>query len=368
MATSPKKTSTKKSARSKKPTTSKPTIHEKKKHSLIATYEKLTVRYRDFLARRPHRSFRLTRRRDYVRSLKAPGYIAFTFAVNRMLRNHWKLFALLIATYAFIMVALGAITSQEIYATINGLLGESTKDLFGEGLGQIGQAGLIGLSAFASVGSGLSPDQGVYLSFALLFAWLATVWLLREILAGRKPKLRDGLYNSGAPILSTVGVMLILLVQLLPIGLLILLYAGLSAIGVVASGFGAMLFWIFAITIATLALYWITSTVIALVVVTIPGMYPLRAVRLSSDLVIGRRMRVFLRLLWGAAVALITWALVIIAAILVDNLAKFLWPDLADFSLVPYVGVLVSAFASVWYASYVYLFYRKVVDDDAAPA
>jgi len=139
----------------------------------------------------------------------------------------------------------------------------------------------------------------------LLFAWLATVWLLREILAGRKPKLRDGLYNSGAPILSTIGVGLVLLIQLLPIGIVALVYAALSAVGLVAGGFGAMLFWMIAAVIATLVLYWATSTIIALVVVTIPGMYPLRAVRLSSDLVVGRRLRVFYRLLWGLVAVLV---------------------------------------------------------------
>jgi len=202
----------------------------------------------------------------------------------------------------------------------------------------------------------------------LLFAWLATVWLLREILAGRKPKLRDGLYNSGAPILSTIGVGLVLLIQLLPIGIVALVYAALSAVGLVAGGFGAMLFWMIAAVIATLVLYWATSTIIALVVVTIPGMYPLRAVRLSSDLVVGRRLRVFYRLLWGLVAVLLGWVVVIIVSVLIDNLVKSLWPASADFSLVPYVGALASALATVWYAAYVYLFYRKVVDDDAKPA
>jgi hypothetical protein len=46
-------------------------------------------------------------------------------------------------------------------------------------------------------------------------AWLTTVWLLRNILAGHKIKLRDGIYGSGSPILPTFLVSLILIVDLM---------------------------------------------------------------------------------------------------------------------------------------------------------
>jgi len=344
------------------------TLSEKIRERVHSGWKRIRTRHKNFLARRPHRSFRLTRRRDYARSLAIPGYIAFTVHVNRTVRTHWKLFLSLALIYALIMIVLGAITNQDTYSTMNDLLGSAGKELFDGGLSQLAQAGLIALSTFASTGSDLSADQTIYLTLSLLFVWLATVWLLREILVGRKPKLRDGIYNSGAPILSTVAVLLIVAIQLMPIGIVMLLYAGLSAIGVVGGGFGAMLFWVFAAVVAALVLYWITSTIIALVVVTIPGMYPLRAVRLAGDLVMGRRLRILLRLLWGVVVTLIAWAIVLVLSVLLDNLLKMSFPDTAGFSIVPYVGAIVSSVAIVWFAAYVYLFYRKVVDDDAKPA
>ena len=90
--------------------------------------------------------------------------------------------------------------------------------------------------------------------------------------------------------------------------------------------------------------------------------------RVAGDLVVGRRLRILMRLLWGAAVAFIVWAVVLIVSVLLDNLVKMSFPDLTSFSVEPYVGAIVSAFAMVWFAAYVYLFYRKVVDDDAKPA
>lgn len=321
-----------------------------------------------FLARRPHRSFRLTRRRDYTRSLQVPGYIAFTLYVTRMLREQWKVFLPIALLYGAIMIALGAITSQETYATLSGLLSGASEELFSGGPWQLAQAGLIAIGTFASTGTTVSADQGVYLAFSIMFVWLATVWLLRERLAGRSPKVRDGLYNSGAPILSTVGVLLVMVVQFFPIGIAMLLYAGLSTLGLVSEGFGSMLFWLFASVVACLVAYWVTSTIIALVVVTIPGMYPLRALQLSGDLVVGRRLRIMFRLVWGLFLSMLGWILLLLVSILVDELIKNVFPDIADISLVPYISVFAGAAATVWFAAYTYLFYRRVVDDDAKPA
>lgn len=321
-----------------------------------------------FIARRPHRSFQLTRRRDSSRSLTIEGYVAFTLYVNRMFRQHWQMFGLLIIIYALIMAILGAITTQDTYDSIDALLRGAAGDFFGKGVGQIGQAGLLALSAFASSAGNLQPDQHVYLILSLILAWLSTVWLLREIMLGRKPKLRDGLYNSGAPLLSTLGVVIVLVVQLLPIGLIVLAYAALSSVGILEDGFGSMLFWLIAATITALVLYWITSTIIGLIVVTLPGIYPLRAVKLSGDLVVGRRLRVMYRLLWGVMAVALTWVGVLVVTILVDNWLKILLPGIAWVPIVPYVGALATAYAVVWYAIYTYLFYRKIVDDNAKPA
>lgn len=341
---------------------------QKTKVWLAQSWQHINARRKNFLARRPHRSFRRTRRRDYTRSLTMPGYIAFTAEVTRTLRAHWKLFLLLALTYALVMVALGAITSQELYTSVNQTVSDASHELFDGGIGKLGEAAFVALAAFGSSGTELSADQGVYLSFSVLFVWLATIWLLRELLAGRKPRLRDGLYNSGAPILSTVGVVIVLAVQLVPVGVATLLYYGLSQAQMLHEGFGAMLFGIFAATIAALVLYWISSTILALVVVTIPGMYPLHALRIAGDLVVGRRLRVFLRLLWGLLAAALIWSLALLVVVLIDNVVKTSFPDAPAFSLAPYIAAAISAMIAVWFAAYVYLFYRKVVDDDAKPA
>lgn len=329
---------------------------------------RLTHRYQAFLSRRPHRSFQRTMRRDYVRSLSLPGYIAFTHHVTRTVLGYRKVFVWLIICYALIMVALGGVTDQSAYTQISDLLKESSQTLLDGGVDQLGQAGLLLAATVWGGGGSLSPDQQVYLMFTLLMIWLTTVWLLRELLLGRRPKLRDGLYNAGAPIIATLLVALVLLVQLLPLGLMALAYSGLTSVGLATESFGAMLFWTVTAMVAALVLYWVTSTLIAMVVVTLPGMYPLRAVRIASDLVLGRRVRILYRWLWAALVLLVSWVVVMIPIILLDGWIKGIWSQLQGIPLVPFVVALLSAASTVWFAAYVYLLYRKVVDDDAKPA
>ena len=61
---------------------------------------KAKKRRSDFLKRRPHRSFRLTRRRDYARSWNLPGYWSFANEVRLLLWSNRWLFAKFIALYS----------------------------------------------------------------------------------------------------------------------------------------------------------------------------------------------------------------------------------------------------------------------------
>ena len=338
------------------------------KAAVSRRFQRIRSRHAAFMARRPHRSFRRTRRRDYARSLKVPGYIALTASVTKMFRAHWKTFVMLLVVYTAVIILVGGVTNQDTYTQISSLLKDSTKDIFGDGAHKVGEAGLMAISAVLTGPQNLSVDQQIYLFLALLFVWLCTVWLLREFMMGRKPRLRDGVYNSGAPIMSTLLVIAILIFQLFPVGLVALVYAGLTAVGLLDGGFGSMLFWVFAATVGCLVLYWITSTIVALVVVTLPGMYPMRAIRAAGDLVVGRRLRILLRLLWGVGCVVLAWAIVMIPIIILNTAISAAWPPMKNIPLVPFFGALMSSISVAWFASYVYLFYRKVIDDDAKPA
>ena len=329
-----------------------------------ASFKKFNAWRKDFLSRRPHRSFRLTRRRDYVRSLELPGYIAFTHHVNKTLWQHKKLFMGLVFVYLVLLFILVGIGSQDTYLSLINSLKDSSSSVADGDISQLGQAGLVFLS-IASVGISTEPTeaQQIYTIILSLLVFLTTVWLLRNIMAGHKVKLRDGLYSAGAPIISLVAVTLVLLVQMIPIFVAIIAYGAASGTGLLLGGVEAMLFWIAASLLALLSIFWATSTFFGMIIVTLPGMYPMKALRNAGDLVLGRRVKIVLRWLWMFLMIAVFWAAVLIPVILLDLWLKDLLPVLNGVPIVPVVLALLGAVSVLWFSAYVYLLYRKVVDE-----
>jgi len=334
----------------------------------IRLFYRTKERVSAFLKRRPHRSFRRTRRRDYARSLELPGYFAFTKYVTKTIFANWKTFSLLLlvaSIFTFVLVGIG---SQDIFNTLATTLSTTSGDFF-SGWGKVGEAGLLFLS---SVSGGLSQEltelQQALAVILVLFTWQTSVWLLRNMLAGHKVKLRDGLYSASAPMLATLIVAIVLLVQLLPFGLAIIGYSAAVSTGLLTGGVEAMMFWIAAGLLTVLSLYWITSTFFALIIVTLPGMYPFKAVKIAGDLVIGRRLRILSRLLWMSIVVSISWAIILIPIILINSWVNGMWAAANWVPVVPVAILILSTATVIWVSSYVYLLYRKVVADDAEPA
>ena len=123
-----------------------------------------------------------------------------------------------------------------------------------------------------------------------------------------------------------------------------------------------MLFWIAAGLLALLSLYWITSSILALIIVTLPGMYPYRAIKTAGDLILGRRIKILIRWLWMALVVVVSWAVVVIPVILLDMWLVSAWPGLQWLPLVPFTIVVMGAVTAIWVSAYAYIVYRKVVE------
>ena len=327
-------------------------------------------RRNSFIKRRPHRSFILTRRRDYKRQLEMPGYFAFTIEASRLIWTKKWLFLRLILVFIALVVIFGLMGRQDIYDQLYNTLDETAPEsVFGGTFGGISKAGVILLT---SVTSGLTPkmDSGQIIIASLLglYIWLTTVWLLRKIVAGKRVILRDGLYNAGSPILPTMLTLLILLIQMVP-GALAALVAGAAwQSGLIEGGAFSMLTSVALVLIIVLSLYWMVSTFLALVVVTLPGMYPLRAIAIAGDLVIGRRLRLMYRIIWMFLVIVSWWIVIMIPVILFDGWIKFIFSQISWMPTVPIFMLIMSIITIVWVCVYIYLLYRKVVDDGTAPS
>ena len=357
-----------KATKSSSPAPQKSTKSVRQAQPLRALHRSFKQRAHNYLGRRPHRSFRRTHQRFYARSLRLPGYWAFARDVTRMLWEQRRLFGLLVVVYAVLSGVMVGIASQAVYQQLGDALQHSSGDVFSGNWGEVGKAGLLLITTITG-GASITPSeaQQIYSGILLLLTWLTTIWLLRNGLAGHAVRLRDGLYNAGAPFLSPFLVGLVFVVQLLPLALALHGYSAAVGSGLLDGGVIAMIFWFIAALLATLSLYWVTSTFIALVVVTLPGMYPFQAIKTAGDLVVGRRLRILLRLLWAAVLLLLTWSLIMIPLILIDAWVKEIWPVVVSVPVIPVSLLLLSSLTTVWLASYVYMLYRKVVEDDAQP-
>ena len=335
---------------------------------IMQAYSGLLHARQSFLSRRPHRSFTHSYRRDYARSLVMPGYIVFTAGITKICWRHKRTFFWLAIFYTVAMLLFGVVTSQQTYTQIGDKLVESNAQMGDAKLNTFGQAALLLASTITSANRNLSPEQQAGMTIIILFVWLTTVWLLREFLAGRNPTLRDGVYNAGAPIAGTVIIALTLTIQVSPLILMALLYTALLTPGMVNEGFGAMIFWLLAISISILVLYWITGTIIALITVTIPGMYPMQALRAAGDFVIGRRLRILLRILWAILVIVVAWVVIMVPLVIATTWLATVWVQVKEIPIIPASVALMTSFTTIWFATYVYVLYRKVIEDDAKPA
>lgn len=333
-------------------------LNKKHKAERLNFAKRIKARYKSFMSRRPNRSFRLTKRRDARKQLAISGYWAFTAEVTRLLWGQKRLFGAFLVLYGMASILTVGFISSETYNIFSEIISEELEVFETSWQGVLHILTLLGATAGGVFAEPMSDIQTIITFLCILLGWLTMVWLLRETMAGHAVKLRDGLYSSGAPIISSLIVVGVILIQILPVSIGVLAYSILSASNIVSSGVEAMAAWSAIALLATLSLYWITSSLVALVIVTLPGMYPFAALKKASDLVVGRRTPVLLRLLWSLLIIGLTWIIVLLLAIILHETINTAW-----LAIVPIVIVLLSSLTLIWFSTYVYLLYRRLLDD-----
>ena len=322
----------------------------------------------DFMQRRPHRSFRKTSRRDYARSLQLPGYISFSREVFITLRLHRRVYIQLIGVYSVAVAVLVGVASQDLFNEFSKLF-VSDASSSTESLSTAGNALLLLLgSTVGAFSPQLSEAQQLTAGILVVLLWLTVVWLLRNQLAGKHPKVRDALYNAGSPIVATAIVVLLMVVQLMPATLAALGYSALTSNSLFQQGVVPMVVTAIAILMVTLSIYLVTTTIFSLIIITIPGMYPWEAIRAAGDLVVGRRLRILLRFFWMILTVGLVWIIIMMPIIAMSAWAQSSIEAISWVPVVPIFLTLVSSAAVVYAAAYTYLLYRKVIEDDALPA
>ena len=307
----------------------------------------------------PHRSFRRTYREDYKRDIKIPGIMYHIFATFRVILKNWKLFLPLLVIAVVMNVLLVGLMSEATYTQFQDVLEQTNQELAGGEMGSVAKAGLLLISAVTTGGlSGESSESAIiFMVIIFLMLWLVTIFLLRHRLAGHKVKLRDALYNAMTPIVSTFVVLFVAAIQCIPILILIIVYSAAVQTEFLATPFYALLFFIFAALMVILSAYLLSSSVMALVAVSAPGLYPIKAINTASDLMMGRRVRFILRLVALLLAMAVIWVVVMLPIILFDMFMKqFEWT--AGIPFVPICLNVMTCFTMIYVTAYLYIYYR----------
>lgn len=314
---------------------------------------------------RLHTSFKRSYREDYVRPLSAPGLLHHAMTTLKFVFKNWRLFVPLILIVVVLNIFLVGLMSESTYVTFQETL-EETNEYVAEGrLGQVAKASLLLISTVTSGGlsSGLSEAQQVFAILLFIIVWLVTIYLIRHIMAGNRPKLRDGLYNALSPLLSTLMVFVVVVLHLIPILIVVIGYSTAIATDFLSMPLYAFIFWLFAAGLILLSCYLLPGSVLGLVAVSAPGMYPMAAVNTASDLIQGRRTKFIIRLIFAIFFLAVLWVVVMLPLILLDMAVKANVTWMAGVPVVPFLLLMMTTFTFVYVSAYVYLYYRRMLDD-----
>lgn len=290
-----------------------------------------------------HKSFRLERRMKVVRTSQVPSAFRLLRNTAGLLKRNWKLFIGITLVYGLLTVVLvrgfGSGTNLSVLKSTlqnshaNGLATSAT--LFSY---------LLGTS-----GSSSSAAGGTYQTILLIITSLVTIWALRQVLAGKKIRIRDAFYKGTYPLVQFTLVLIVVGLQLIPLLIGSWLYATVVGNGIAASPLEKIVWAILFLLLATLSLYMICSSLFALYIVTLPDMTPMKALRSARELVRFRRWTIMRKIIFLPLALLFVAVIIMIPVILIATV------------LAQWIFFMLSMLVLVVVNTYMYLLYRALL-------
>jgi hypothetical protein len=311
----------------------------------------------------PHISFRRSYREDYSRPLPIPGLASHAGFVFKTIFKNWRLFLPLIILAVTANILLVGLMNESTYQSMQQTIDDTNQKLTHGQLGKLGKASLLLIGTITSGGlsNDISEVQRVFAIILFLIIWLVTIYILRHRLAGHRLNLRDSLYNALTPLISTFCVLIMVVIQCIPIMLVLITYSAAVATEFLDTPFYALVYFIFAAVMSTLSIYWLSGSLLALVAVTAPGLYPMTAIYIANDLIIGHRIKFIIRVFYLLFVTALLFIVVMLPIILIDLWASHLNDWFANLPVVPFFILCLTAFSFVYISAYLYLLYRQIL-------
>ena len=331
---------------------------------------KISHKLKLYRARRPHRSFRHTPRKIAQRPLQIEGYFRFSRMVLRQIWQERKFFSRVFLVGLIASWLVSGFMSSSTFNNLRDTLNNTYRG--GNNLGDsVFKAGLLLVTTATSGGFNPVDTEGKQLvsAFLLLVIWLVIIWYLRQRLAGHQLKFRDALYRACAPIISILMITFYLIIQMIPMMIFIIFYSSARSTNFAQTGVEGFILHTAMVLMLALTIYWLEGSLMAMIVATLPNIYPGQAIKIAGDLVIGRRFKILLRLLWHALQMIGFWIVVGLPIIALDNWLSGQFDFVKKYLPITPVAVAVLTLLSViWTYTYFYFLYRRVIEDESKPA
>jgi hypothetical protein len=277
---------------------------------------------------------------------KLPSAWRMSLRVARLIRDNKQPFIIITLVYSFLNLLL--VRGFAAGANVSDLKSQ----LVASDLGSLGSGAGVFVALLGGTGSQSGPAAGVYQLFLGIFTSLAIIWMLRQIMTGTtNVRVKDAFYQGMYPLVPFIAVLTVVALQFIPMLVGSSLYTLVVSNGIAVNIIEKAIWFSGFMILSALSLYWVSSSLIALYIVSLPNMTPMRALRSAKELVAKRRAMVIRKVLWLPLVLLVLGALIMIPLIIVVA------------PLAQWVFFLLSMFALVVVHSYMYVLYRELLDE-----
>ena len=211
-------------------------------------------------------------------------------------------------------------------------------------------------SLFSAAASGASADAtGAYHFFLAILMSLVVIWSLRQIFTAddvlQTLRAKAAFYRSTTPLVPFLLILLLIGLQFIPLLIALQIYTLIVGGGIANTGLEQLIFLVILLAAASLTLFWLTRSAIALYIVTLPGMQPMQALKSAKELVRGRRLSIARKLLFLPLALFILAAIVIVPCIII-------WAPLAQ-----WLFFALTAVGFLLIHAYMYALYRELLNE-----
>lgn len=294
----------------------------------------------------PKKQFRILRPSNIAKPRRLPNAWQLTRRTVLLLWQYRSLFLGIILIYGILdFLLVQGLNGNTNISSLKSQLSHSYHGNFG---------GLFsGLTIYTvlvgSAGNNSSGTAGVYQVFLIIIASLALIWTLRQVVAGIVPTIREAYYKAMFPLIPFILVLLVIGLQLVPLVLGTALYSTVISNSIASNGLEKFIFAFLALISALISFVMVSSSFVALYIVTLPDMTPIKALRSARNLVRYRRIQVLRKILFIIVLMLIGTALIMLPFIIVIA------------AISQWVFFLLSLVSLAIVHGYMYILYRELL-------